>query len=75
MVVLFDSARSAEPPQNSGTVFAIAWITAPEALRVAIPFSSAGKVGRSSAQPSGRWRPFIRWSSLLRTAYREAHSW
>ena len=56
MVVLLDSARSAEPPHSSGTRSAIALMTAPDALRVATPFSSAGKVGRSSAQPSGRVR-------------------
>ena len=56
IVVLLDSARSAEPPQSSGTASATALITAPDALRVAMPFSSAGNVGRVSVQPSGRVR-------------------
>ena len=60
MVELLDSARSAEPPQSSGTFGAIALITAPEALRVATPLSSAGQVGRSLSQPSGRVRVCIR---------------
>ena len=60
MVVLLDSARSAEPPQNSGTFSAMALMTAPDALRVATPLGSASKVGRSSAQPTGRVRVCIR---------------
>ena len=66
MVVLLDSARSAEPPQNSGTVSAMALIAAPDALRVATPLGSAGKVGSSSSQPCGRLRSFIRCSRSRR---------
>ena len=60
MVELLDSARSAEPPHSSGTFGAIALITAPDALRVATPLSSAGQLGRSLSQPSGRVRVCIR---------------
>ncbi len=56
MVVLLDSARSADPPQSSGTRGAMALMTSPLALRVARPFSSAGNVGRSASQPVGRVR-------------------
>ncbi len=56
IVVLFEPARSAEPPHSSGTRGAIALMTAPEALRVATPFGSASHVGRSASQPSGRVR-------------------
>ena len=41
MLVLFDPAKSAEPPQNSGNFAAIALITSPEAARVAISLSGA----------------------------------
>src|SRR3954447_2650486 len=68
MVVLFDSARSAEPPQSSGSCPAIALITLLEALRVAIPFSSAGNDGRWSAQPSGRLRGWSRSNSATPAA-------
>ena len=59
MVVLLDSARSAEPPQSSGTFAAIALITAPDALRVATSFP-ASNVGSWSAQPCGRVRVWSR---------------
>lgn len=39
--MLLLSARSAEPPQNSGNVFASAWIVSPEAFLVAISFPIA----------------------------------
>ena len=56
IVVLLDSARSAEPPHSSGISPATALMTAPLALRVAMPFSSAGKVGSLSVQPRGSVR-------------------
>ena len=52
MVVLFDSPRSAEPPQNSGRTSAIALMTLPEAARVATSLS-LGKVGIDAAQFAG----------------------
>ena len=50
-VVLFDSARSAEPPHSSGIFGVIALITLPDAARVAMPLGSAGQLGRSLSQP------------------------
>ena len=41
-VVLLDSARSAEPPHNSGSLGAIAVSTSPDALRVAMPWRRRG---------------------------------
>ena len=41
--------------------------TAPDALRVAIPFSSASNVGSASAQPSGSSRCAIRSNSAARS--------
>ncbi len=40
IAVLFDSARSAEPPTSSGRLAASAWIALPEAARVAIAGAS-----------------------------------
>jgi hypothetical protein len=74
MVVLLDSARSAEPPQSSGTFSAIALITCPLALRVATPLGSAAKVGRSSAQPCGRLRVCIRSKSAFCSGWSAAHA-
>ena len=59
-MVLLDSARSAEPPQSSGSSAAIALMTVPDAFRVATPFGSASNVGSASAQPSGSVRVCIR---------------
>ncbi len=50
-VVLFDSARSAEPPHSSGILGAIALSTLPEAARVAMPLGSASQLGSASSQP------------------------
>ena len=52
IVVLLLSARSAEPPQNSGKFFAIAAITFPEAALVAISLS-LGNIGNSLSQSAG----------------------
>ena len=52
MVVIFESAKSEEPPQNSGSTFAIALMTWPEADRVAISFP-ASNTGRLVSHPSG----------------------
>jgi hypothetical protein len=41
ITVLLLPARSAEPPQNSGSTFAIAAITSPDAFRVATSFPGA----------------------------------
>ena len=55
MLVLFDPAKSADPPQNSGKVAAIALITSPDAARVAISFS-VPKTGILASQPTGNPR-------------------
>jgi hypothetical protein len=52
IVVLLLPAKSADPPQNSGSIFAIALITFPEAALVAISFSGE-KTGKDFSQPSG----------------------
>ena len=41
MLVLFDPAKSADPPQNSGKTAAIALITSPDAARVATSLPGA----------------------------------
>ncbi|CAB4627567.1 unannotated protein [freshwater metagenome] len=50
IVVLFDSARSAEPPHNSGITAAIAFRTLPEAALVetSLPESKVGRAPTSS---------------------------
>ena len=57
MVVLFEPARSADPPHSSGTTPARAESTLPDAARVAND-SPTSQVGRASSRPSGR-----RWAS------------
>ena len=47
IVVLLEPARSAEPPHSSGKVSAIALMTCPEALRVAMALP-AGNVGNAA---------------------------
>ena len=66
-VVLLEPARSAEPPQSSGSTGAIAVRMSPDATRVATPFSSASQLGSASVQPSGRVRVRIRSKSALRS--------
>ena len=59
MLVLFDPARSAEPPQNSGSTGAIALMTLPDATRVAtlVPVSKTGiAASKSSGSFSARMR-------------------
>ena len=51
--MLFEPAKSADPPQNSGNFAAIALITSPEAARVATSLSGA-KTGMSASQPAGK---------------------
>ena len=54
IVVLLLSARSADPPQNSGSEAAIACMTLPEAALVAISLSLE-KIGKSSSHFSGNF--------------------
>ena len=53
-MVLVEGARSAEPPISQGTFLATALRTLPDESRLATPLASAGKVGRSLSQPSGK---------------------
>ena len=48
MLVLFEPAKSADPPQNSGNFAAIAFITSPDAARVATSLSGE-KTGMSAS--------------------------
>ena len=52
IVVLFDSARSAEPPQSSGMTGPIAFRTFPDAARVETSLP-ASKTGRAASSPAG----------------------
>ena len=73
IVVRFDSARSAEPPQSSGSCAARALITVPDAARVetSLPGSNTGS---ASAMPSGSWRAFTRSQSAFRSGFAAAHA-
>ena len=65
IVVLLDSARSAEPPQSSGSVAASAPSTLPDAARVARPFSvSVSKTGSAFSKSSGSLASRSRSSSV-----------
>src|SRR3954453_6839458 len=75
IVVLLLSARSAEPPQSSGSTGASALSTVPDALRVAMPLGSGSKVGSASVQPSGSCRPLSRSSSAARSALASRQAW
>ena len=54
--VLVDGERSAEPPISEGKCCAMAFSTLPEESRVARPFVSAAKLGRSASHPRGSSR-------------------
>ena len=66
IVVIFESARSAEPPQNSGNDFAIALMTCPDAVRVATSLP-ASKLGRADSHPAGSSRATRRFRSAARS--------
>ncbi|SKZ52017.1 Uncharacterised protein [Mycobacteroides abscessus subsp. abscessus] len=53
MVVLFEPARSAEPPHSSGRMPPSAESTLPDAARVARSLSPGAHVGITSRHPSG----------------------
>ncbi len=74
MVVLFDPARSAEPPHSSGTTAPSACSTLPEAARVAMPLP-VSKTGIFSSQPVGSWPLLMRSNSAARSALLSRHSW
>ena len=73
MVVLFDSARSAEPPQSSGMTGPRALSTLPLAARVdrSLP---ASKTGSAASTPSGSAPLRMRSSSFLRSALAAAQA-
>ncbi len=52
IVVLFEPARSAEPPHSSGTTAPRAWSTLPDAARVATALPGSN-TGTASSQPAG----------------------
>ena len=54
MLVLFDGARSAEPPISDGILSAIALMTSPEYARVALA-SASSNVGKASSQSAGKF--------------------
>ena len=66
MVVLLLSAKSAEPPHISGSFFASALITSPDALRVATSLP-ASKLGTSESQSAGNSFAIIRERSFARS--------
>ncbi len=72
MVVLFEPARSAEPPHSSGSTGPSAWSTLPEAARVAtaLPVSNTG---RASSQPSGSRPATTRSNSAARSGRAPRH--
>ena len=59
-------AKSADPPQNSGSDLAIAAMTSPDALRVATSLP-AGYCGRSESQPLGNSPLTKRLSNVARS--------
>ena len=69
IVVLLLPARSAEPPQSSGSTPASAFRMAPEARRVAVPLASGGNWGSTEVQPSGSRRADSRSSSAARSGF------
>mmetsp|Transcript_63337 Transcript_63337/g.165875 ORF Transcript_63337/g.165875 Transcript_63337/m.165875 type:complete len:213 (-) Transcript_63337:292-930(-) len=76
--VMFEGARSAEPPMSSGSVLAMAFRQSCEYRRVALPASSGVCVGRHFSQPSGsflstqqRWNCFASSGSFF---WYSAHS-
>ncbi len=58
---LVGGPRSADPPSSHGIFCARTFNTLPDASRPAMPFGSAGKVGRLRSQPAGNSR-FCIWS-------------
>src|SRR4029450_8874418 len=68
-VVLFDGARSADPPRNHGMFCASTLSTLPDASRPAMPLASAAKTGRLRSHPSGRSRRCIASISFASSGY------
>ena len=74
IVVLFEPARSAEPPHSSGMTAPSAWSTLPDAARVATPLPGS-KTGSFSSQPLGSSPAAMRSNSAARSALLLRHSW
>src|SRR5690606_16778562 len=74
IVVLFEPARSAEPPHSSGSTGARAERTEPEAERVDTSLP-ASKVGSASAQPSGSSPACSRSSSAAPSGLAVRQAW
>ena len=68
-IVLFDGARSAEPPINSGRASAIALITFPEAARVAMLPSELSNTGSFSRRSLGSSPLCIRFHSAASSGF------
>src|SRR5215831_12270888 len=73
IVVSLLPARSAEPPQSSGSTGASALSTLPDADRVATGPSAGEKAGSDAAHPGGRARVERRSSSAERAGLAAAH--
>ena len=73
IVVLFEPARSAEPPHSSGMTAPSAWRTLPEAARVATPWP-ASKTGSFSSQPVGSSPAAMRSKSAARSGLAVRHA-
>ncbi len=73
MVVLLDSARSADPPHNSGMTGPSAFNTLPDAARVETSLP-ASNTGRASSTPSGRAPDRMRSRSFFRSGLATAQA-
>ena len=74
IVVLLLPARSAEPPQSSGSTGPIAERTSPEAARVATGLEPGSQCGNAASQPSGSLPASRRSSNALRSGSRLAQA-
>jgi hypothetical protein len=74
IVVLLDSARSAEPPHSSGSTGARLLSTSLEALRVAIE-APGSKTGSASVQPLGSSRLEMRSNRAKRSGLASRQFW
>ncbi len=72
--MLFEPARSAEPPHSSGITAPSAWSTLPDADRVATPLP-ASKTGIFSSQPLGSSPLATRSYSAARSGLLSRHCW
>ncbi|MNI64318.1 hypothetical protein D3C73_1197510 [compost metagenome] len=73
MVVLLDSARSAEPPQSSGRTGPMAFRTFPEAARVETSLP-ASNTGRAASMPTGSFLASTRSSRAAASGLADCHA-